>query len=344
MQSPQEVIRHVAGGNDLTQDEAAVVMEGIMTGMWTDSQIGAYLTALHMKGETMAELTGSAYVMRSKAFHLEVANRPLLDIVGSGGDGLHTLNVSTLSGIVAAGAGAFVAKHGNRAMTGMCGSADILEGLGVTLEISPADAIRGIDANHFAFLMAPHFHQSMKYAIGPRKEIGVPSIFNHLGPLTNPVQAENYLLGVNSERNTQRFTEVLAGLGCKHSLVVHGEDGMDEITLTGKTVVVENKGGNISRFEITPEDFGMERVDIGVLKMEDRAASIKVARSVLFGQGLPAHENLICLNAGAGLYAAGLAADIASGVEMARDSIQSGKARKVLEQIIVYTQERRQSE
>ena len=256
MQSPQENLRHVAAGNDLTQDQAAAVMEGIMSGQWSDAQIGSYLTALHMKGETLDEIIGSAMVMRAKAFTQEVAARPLLDIVGSGGDALQTLNVSTLSGIVCAGAGVRIAKHGNRAMTGMCGSADILEGLGVNLELPPGDAIRGIDENGFAFLFAPHFHQSMKYAIGPRKDIGIPSIFNLLGPLTNPVGAEYYLMGVNKPENARRFTDVLIGLGCPHSLVVHGADGMDEITLTGETSVVEQKNGQIEEYTIQPEDFG----------------------------------------------------------------------------------------
>ena len=181
MQSPQETLRYVSAGDDLTQGEAAVVMEGIMTGAWSEAQIGAYLTALHMKGESQDEIIGSAYVMRSKAFHLPVKNRPLLDIVGSGGDGLMTLNVSTLSGLVAAGAGLHIAKHGNRAMTGQCGSADILEGLGVNLDIAPADAIEGINVNRVAFRVAPHFHQYMKYAGVPRKYIGIHSSVNHVG-------------------------------------------------------------------------------------------------------------------------------------------------------------------
>ncbi len=341
MQSPQEVLRYVAAGNDLTQDQAAVVMEGIMTGEWTPAQIGAYLTALHMKGETREEITGSAYVMRSKAFKLEVKNRPLLDIVGSGGDALSTLNVSTLSGLVAAGAGVTVAKHGNRAMTGMCGSADILEGLGVALDISPADAIHGIDENGFAFLFAPHFHQSMKHAVGPRRDIGVPSIFNHLGPLTNPVAAECYLIGVNHKDNLERFTGVLSGLGCERSLLVHGSDGMDEITLTGPTYLVENRDGEVRSYKIAPEDFGMERVTLAQLSMPDKETAIRTARAVIDGKGEAHHENLIALNAGAGIYAAGKADSIAEGVEQARESLRSGAARGVLEKIIAYTESKR---
>lgn len=338
MQTPQEVLRYLAAGNNLTRDESAVVMEGIMTGAWTDSQIGAYLTALHIKGETMDELSGSAYMMRQKAFHLPIENRPLLDIVGSGGDGLQTLNVSTLSGLVAAAGGAYVAKHGNRAMTGQCGSADILEGLGVDLGISPADAIRGVDQNHYAFLFAPLFHRSMKFAVGPRKEIGIPSIFNHLGPLTNPASAEHYLMGVNRAENTHRFTEVLKGLGCRRSLLVHGEDGMDEITLTAPTLVVEQNEGTVTEFILNPEDFGMKKVSMDSLRMDDKETAIRTARSVLEGTGEPQHMDLVTLNAGAGLYIAGLAVSIAEGVDKARDLLANGDAKAVLDKVVAYTQ------
>ena len=315
-------------------------MEGIMTGSWSEAQIGAYLTALHMKGETQDEIIGSAYVMRSKAFHLPVKNRPLLDIVGSGGDGLMTLNVSTLSGLVAAGAGLYIAKHGNRAMTGQCGSADILEGLGVNLNISPADAIEGIDQNRFAFLFAPHFHQSMKFAVVPRKDIGIPSIFNHLGPLTNPVAAENYLLGVNRLENLKRFTQVLIGLECQRSLLVHGEDGMDEITLTGTTHCVEQRDGEITEFRLTPEEFGMKRVQLDDLRMASKDTAVSTALDLLDGKAAEHHQNLIVLNAGAGIYVGGKAASIVEGVELARDSLRSGAARGVLEKMIAYTQEK----
>lgn len=342
MQTPQEVLRYVAAGNDLTQDEAAVVMEGIMTGVWTHAQIGAYLTALHMKGETQDEITGSAYVMREKAFHLPVKHRPLVDIVGSGGDALRTINVSTLAGLVTAAAGVHVAKHGNRAMTGQCGSADVLEGLGVELDISPADAIHGIDLNGFSFLLAPLFHQSMKYAIGPRKEIGIPSIFNHLGPLTNPVAAECYLLGVNRDENTRRFTQVLIGLGCRHSLVVHGEDGMDEISLSAPTHIVEQRGGEISEYTVQPEDFGIERVPLERLAMADRETAIRTAKAVISGEGEPHHENLVILNAGAGIYVGGKAGSLGEGVEAAREVLRGGAARRVLDQIITYTHSKKQ--
>lgn len=341
MQTPQEVLRYVAAGNDLTQDEAAVVMEGIMTGGWSDAQIGSYLTALHTKGETREELAGSAYVMRSKAFHLPLKHRPVLDIVGSGGDGLKTLNISTLAGLIAAAAGVHVAKHGNRAMTGMFGSADILEALGVNLDISPADAIHGIDENRFSFLFAPVFHLSMRYAIGPRKEIGIPSIFNHLGPLTNPVAAETYLLGVNREDNLHRFTNVLLDLGATHTLLVHGEDGMDEITLTGPTKVVEQKGGEVSEYTIAPGDFGMDTVPLEALTLADAESSVRIAKAVLAGNAERHFSDQVTLNAGAGIYAAGKAGSIAAGVELARDCLASGGAQDVLDKVVAYSDAKR---
>jgi anthranilate phosphoribosyltransferase len=290
-----------------------------------------------MKGESKDEIVGSAYVMRSKAFHLELKHRPLLDIVGSGGDGLRTVNVSTLSGMICAAAGVPVAKHGNRAMTGQCGSADVLEGLGVAIDISPADALRGVDENGFGFLMAPHFHQSMKHAIAPRREIGIPSIFNHLGPLTNPAATEFSLIGVNQEKNTQRFTEVLIGLGSQRSLVVHGADGMDEITTTGETHAVEQKAGVVSEFTLKPEQFGMQRVAAAQLTLPDKAAAIAMAKAVLAGDAPRHHEDLVVLNAGAGLYVGGKAKSIADGVELARTTLKSGAARKLLERVVAYT-------
>jgi anthranilate phosphoribosyltransferase len=341
MQSPQEVIRHVAAGHNLTQDQAAVAMEGIMTGQWTHAQIGAYLTALFMKGETKDEIVGSAYVMRAKAFHLDVKRRPLLDIVGSGGDGLRTLNVSSLAGLTAAAAGVAVAKHGNRAMTGQCGSADVLEGLGLAIDISPADALRGIEENGFAFLFAPHFHQSMKHAVTPRKEIGIPSIFNHLGPLTNPAGPEFSLIGVNQRQNVLRFTEVLIGLGCPRSLIVHGHDGMDEITTTGETYAAEQQGGRIREFVLTPEEFGMGRVPIGQLVLADKPAAIRMARAFLAGEAPKPHEDLVLLNAGAGIYLGGKADSIQEGVSLAREAVHSGAARKLAEKVAAYTQAKR---
>jgi len=344
MQTPQEFIRTVSQRRNLSIEEAALAMEGIMDGQWTPAQIGSYITALVMKGETKDEIVGSAQVMRAKAFQMGVKNRPLVDPVGSGGDGLKTINVSTLCGLVAAGAGVTIAKHGNRAMSGQCGSADVLEALGVCLDISAADAIRGIDQNGFGFLLAPVFHTAMRHAIGPRKEIGIPTVFNHLGPLTNPVAPEFQFIGVNKRENTQRFTEVLIGLGCQHSLVVHGQDGMDEITNTGETTIVEQNKGEIRTFKVTPEDFGMERVPMSDLTLEGRDAAIEMAKRFMAGDAPPAHTNLVLLNAGAAIYLGGKAGSIEEGVKVARESLMSGAAKGVLEKVVAYTQARKPTE
>ena len=341
MESPQDFIRTVAKGTDLSREESAAAMEGIMNGDWTPAQIAAYLTALSIKGETKEEIVGGAQVMRAKAYNEEVKNRPLVDPVGSGGDGLHTVNVSTLSGLIAAGAGVFIAKHGNRAMTGQCGSADMLEGLGVELEIPASDAIKGIDENGFAFLFAPVFHQSMRHAIGPRREIGIPSIFNYLGPLTNPVAPEAQLIGVNQEQNTLRFTEVLMGLGCGHSLAVWGKDGMDEITNTGETKVVEQRDGKITEFEVKPEDFGITRVTHSDLAMPDKETAIRTGQAILKGEAQGPHEDLVLLNAGATIYLGNKVGSIADGVEVARETLRSGAAQQLVERVAAYTQSRK---
>ena len=343
MQSPQDFIRTVAQNTDLTREESAAAMEGIMNGEWTPAQIAAYLTALSIKGETQEEIVGGAQVMRAKAYSEEVKSHPLVAPVGSGGDGLHTVNVSTLAGLIAAGAGVCIAKHGNRAMTGQCGSADMLEGLGVELEISAADAIQGIDENGFGFLFAPVFHQSMRHAIGPRREIGIPSIFNYLGPLTNPVAPEAQLIGVNQEQNTQRFTEVLMSLGCRHSLAVYGKDGMDEITNTGETKVVEQKDGKITEFELKPEDFGLARVTLEALSMPDKETAIRTGQAILKGEAPGPHEDLVLLNAGATIYLGGKAESIADGLEIAGEALRSGAAQKVVEKVAAYTQSKKPS-
>ncbi|MBI4082950.1 MAG: anthranilate phosphoribosyltransferase, partial [Candidatus Lambdaproteobacteria bacterium] len=312
-------------------------MEGIMSGQWTPAQIGAYLTALHIKGESTDEITGAAVVMRAKAFRQEVQRRPLVDTAGSGGDALQTINVSTLAALVAAGAGVSMAKHGNRAITGQCGSADILEGLGVELDISPADAVAGIDVNGFGFLFAPHFHQSMKFAAGPRREIGVPSIFNYLGPLTNPLGAEAQLIGVNNPLNTRRFAEVLAGLGCRHALLVHGSDGMDEITLTGETQAVELQDGAIEETVLTPEAFGLKRVALAELRLPDKDTAVQFGRAFLHGEAPRAQEELVLVNAAAAIYLGAKAGSIVAALPLARASLRGGAALGVLERVVAYT-------
>ena len=337
MQTAPEFIRQVSSGQSLTVEQAATAMNGIMKGEWTPAQVGAYLVALRMKGETVEEITGSAQSMRANAFSAQVQNRPVVDTAGSGGDGLHTINVSTLAALIAAGAGVPMAKHGNRAITGQCGSADILEGLGVTIDIPPADAVAGLDENNFTFMFAQHFHPSMRHAIGPRKEIGVPSIFNMLGPLTNPLAAEAQLIGVAVPENTRRFTEVLVGMGCQHSLVVCGADGMDEISLTGPTKVVEQKGGQVSEYTLTPEDFGMRTASVDELRVEGREKVIELGRQLLNNQAPEPHTHLVLMNAAAAIYLGGKAGSVIDALPVAKTALESGAAKQVLDKVVAYT-------
>lgn len=341
MPTPQDVIQIIASGQNLSKEQAAQAMEGIMNGDWSPSQIGAYITALSIKGESQEEIVGSASVMRAKAVQKEVSHRPLLDPVGSGGDGAHTINVSTLAGLVGAGAGVTIAKHGNRAMTGQCGAADFLEALGVDLDISAEAAVEGIDEVGFAFLFAQKFHPSMRHAAGPRKEVGLPSMFNYLGPLTNPLQPEYHLVGVNKQENTKRFTEVLIELGCKHSMVVHGGDGMDEITLSAETHVVEQFDGKVNSYIINPGDFGFDQVPKGSLALSSRDEAIRMGREVLEGKAPESHTNLVLLNAGAVVYLGGKAPSLKEGIVVARESLSSGAAREVAEKAAAYTQSRK---
>ncbi|MDH4120674.1 MAG: anthranilate phosphoribosyltransferase [Deltaproteobacteria bacterium] len=340
---PQDIIRQVAAGRHLTVEQAAWAMNGIMGGQWTPAQIGAYLTALHMKGETLDEIVGSARVMREKAFKAPVKNRPLVDTAGTGGDGLRTVNVSTLAALVAAGAGARVSKHGNRAVTGMCGSADILEGLGVNLDISPEDAVGAIDEAGFGFLFAPHFHQSMKHAVAPRKEIGIPSVFNLLGPLTSPLGAEGQLIGVAKPAMARLFTDALMALGTPHSLVVSGADGMDEITNTGETQVLEQRNGKVTAFTLTPEQFGCKRVQVSQLTLKGKEQSIALAKDLLAGKADRATADLVLLNAAAAIYLGGKAQTLEEGFATAKEALESGKAQKVLERLATYTQSKKKA-
>ncbi|MDH4225348.1 MAG: anthranilate phosphoribosyltransferase, partial [Deltaproteobacteria bacterium] len=331
MNTPQEIIRHVAGRNNLTVEQAAWAMNGIMSGEWTPAQIGAFLTALHMKGEVLDEIVGSARVMREKAFKAPVDHRPLVDTAGTGGDSLGTVNVSTLAALVAAGAGVRIAKHGNRAITGMCGSADILEGLGASMEIPAQDAVKAIDETGFGFLFAPAFHHSMKFAALPRREIGLRSIFNLLGPLTNPLAAEAQLIGVAKPDMADMFTRALIQLGCPHSMVVSGADGMDEITNTGETRVVEQHNGRVKTFVLTPEEFGCQRVHVDALKLKDKSQAVTEARALLEGRSDPAHTDLVLMNAAATIYLGQGAATLNEGFALAKKSLTGGAALQIME-------------
>ena len=254
----REAIELLVDGKSLSTDEAGQAMNEIMTGEATPAQFGAFVTALRLKGETTDEIAGMAQVMREKSLHVRV-DGPVLDSVGTGGDASGTFNISTTTGFVAAGAGVRVAKHGNRAMSGACGSADVLEALGVKIDLSPEGVERCLKEVGFGFMFAQRYHPSMRFAAGPRREIGIRNVFNILGPLTNPANADAYLMGVADADMAEKMAQVLGRLGSSHALVVHGMDGMDEITLSDATQVWEMKEGKVSEYTISPEDLGFSR-------------------------------------------------------------------------------------
>jgi anthranilate phosphoribosyltransferase len=326
-------IARVVERHDLGASDMEAVMRSIMTGQATPAQIGGFLIGLRMKGETVDEIAAAAKVMRDLATRVTVDGAHLVDTCGTGGDGASTFNISTASAIVAAAAGARVAKHGNRSVSSSSGSADVLEAAGVKLDLTPEQVSACIDRVGVGFLFAPQHHSAMKHAIGPRKEMRVRTLFNLLGPLTNPAGAPNQVLGVFSPDWVEPLARVLQRLGSEHVLVVHAEDGLDEISIAAPTRVAELKGGDISVYMVTPEDFGMQRADLAVIAVEDAEQSLAMIKAVFADQPGPARD-IVCLNAGAAIYAAGLASSLADGVTLASEVIRSGKARQTLASLI----------
>ena len=328
----QQSIGRVVEGQSLGLEEAAQAMEEIMGGEATPAQFGAFVTALRLKGETPEEIAGMARVMREKALRVSV-DGALVDTCGTGGDGSGAFNVSTTAAFVAAGAGAKVAKHGNRAMSGACGSADVLEALGVRIDLSPEGVASCLDEVGFGFMFAQRYHPSMRFAAGPRREIGIRTVFNILGPLTNPAGATRHLLGVADPSVGENMARVLGRLGSERALVVHGLDGMDEITLSDETQVWELRDGSVSSYRVSPEDFGLPRSgksDIAVASVDESAAAL---RGVLDGAPGPA-RNIALANAGAALLAAGLADTLVEGVAKAAEAVDGGAARRVLDGLV----------
>ena len=334
----KEAIAKLTDKTDLTRDEAKQVMEEIMTGQATQPQISAYLVAMRMKGETIDEIVGSAEIMRQHAVKISSKNTNLLDTCGTGGDRSYTFNISTLSAIVAAGAGAVVAKHGNRAVSSMCGSADLLKEMGVNIEARPEVLQKCLNQIGIAFLFAPLLHESMKYAAPVRREIGVRTIFNILGPMTNPAGARHHLLGVFKPDLTEPMAKALAKLGSKHVLVVSGKDGLDEITTTTETIISEFKNGSVKTFKIKPSDFDIKKAKPADLKGRDVVFNAKLAFDILKGKKGP-QRDIVIFNAGAAIYAADIAKSIKAGIKMAKDSIDSGKAMQKLENLKRLTNE-----
>jgi len=332
----QSAIKAVTEKQNLSREQMAEVMTLIMTGQATDSQIGGFLIGLRMKGETVDEVAAAASVMRELSTKVSAPNEYLVDTCGTGGDSSGSFNISTASVFVAAAAGANVAKHGNRSVSSKSGSADVLETAGVNLNITPeqvADCIKNVGAG---FLFAIKHHGAMKHAIGPRKEMGVRTIFNVLGPLTNPAGAPNQVIGVFSKDWLEPLAEVLKQLGSHHVMVVHADDGMDEISIASATSVAELKDGEIKTYTIEPEDFAMKKADLSEIRAADSADSLQIIKSV-FDNNEGAAKDIVSLNAGAAIYVSGLAETLAQGVDMAKSAIADGKAKNKFDLLVEYT-------
>jgi anthranilate phosphoribosyltransferase len=331
--SIRDHIIQLARGSSLTEDQAAEAMEEIMTGIATPAQIGSLLTALHLKGETDAEIAGMARVMREKSTPVEYTG-PLLDTCGTGGDSSGTFNISTTAAFVAAGAGAVVAKHGNRAMSGICGSADLLEGLGVNIELDGAGVARCLREAGIGFMFAQKFHPSMRYAGPVRSQIGIRTAFNILGPLTNPARARHQVLGVANAALAEKLAHALARLGTIHALVVHGHGGLDELALSGPNLIYEVRAGEpITRREVDPGDLGLPRASREAVLGGDKVRNMEITTSILSGAETGAPRDIVLLNSAAALVAANLAADLPEGLELARESLKSGAAQSRMERM-----------
>lgn len=339
MSELSDVYEQLFAGDDFTTQQAEQVMDRVMDGKLDEAQIGALLAALRAKGETSKEIAGFARSMRSHArsFELDDTYRPLIDTCGTGGDQVETINISTLSALVAAGAGVRVAKHGNRSVSSQCGSADLLEALGVKLELEPAQVKQSIMKTGIGFMYAPAFHKAMRHAIGPRKSLGVRTVFNLLGPLTNPAGADRQLLGVFSRDWVRPIAEALQELGLERAMVVHGEIGMDEISLSGETFYAEVNGDEVSEGVLKPDDFGMEPIDIEDIAGGDPDHNSALTRRLLDNDLEGPIQQIICANAGAVIYLAGEADDLQEGAGQARQSIAEGDARRALEDLVNFT-------
>jgi anthranilate phosphoribosyltransferase len=331
----KEAIKTLVSGKSLTMDEAASVMEEIMSGEATPAQFGAFVTALRLKGETVDEIVGLARTMRARAVPV-VINGPAVDTCGTGGDGAGTFNISTAAAFVAAAAGLTVAKHGNRAMSSRCGSADVLEALGVRIDLNAEQAKICLEQVGIGFMFAPIFHPAMKYAAPSRREIGIRTVFNLLGPLTNPAGARAQVVGVAEAALMKKLALALRGLGCEHALVVHGEDGLDEITITGKTGICELRDGRIKSYSISPEDFGLSRASLDSLICSSLDENTARLREVLAGAPGPP-QDVVLLNAAAALLAADRVGTLQQGVNLAQELISDRQSLKKLEQLIAFS-------
>lgn len=334
----QQVLNKLLEKQDLTANEMRDVMRSIMSGGATDAQIGGFLIALRCKGESIDEITAAAEVMRELATKVPVSGDHVIDTCGTGGDGANTFNISTTSAFVVAAAGGQVAKHGNRSVSSSSGSADVLEEAGVNLNLSAEQVVQCVDKIGVGFLFAPKHHSAMKYAIGPRKEMGVRTLFNLLGPLSNPAGADNQLIGVFSSHWVEPLAHVLKKLVSNHVLIVNAEDGLDEISIASASNIAELKNGIISTYQITPEQFGLQRASLKSLSVDSAQSSLVMVKSVLNNQA-GAAKDIVILNAGAAIYAANLVDTFEAGIDKAKQVIESGAAFEKMELLIKYSKE-----
>ena len=332
----REAIDKLVNRIDLSEAETVDVMNQIMTGEATPLQVAAFLTALRMKGESVEEITGAARVMREKAHRVNVGSKTVLDTCGTGGDQKGTFNISTTAAFILAGAGVNVAKHGNRSVSSQSGSADVLGALGVKVDAPKERVEQCIAKIGIGFLFAPLLHEAMKYAVQPRRDIGIRTIFNILGPLTNPAMASHQLIGIYSGELVGMIAHVLKNLGSVRAMVVHGLEGLDEISLCGPTKVAELRDGQVKEYTIEPEQFGLQRCRLEDLHGGSAEQSAVIVKGVLEGKPGPA-RNVVLLNGGAALYVSGSAATMQDGIRLAAESIDSGKARQKLEQLVEMT-------
>jgi len=332
----KEAIEYLAAGKDLTESQSENIMEYIMEGQATSAQIAALLVSLRLKGETIEEITGFVKVMRKKATRINTKYPVVVDTCGTGGDGANTFNISTTAAFVIAGAGVPVAKHGNRSVSSKCGSADLLEALKARIDLEPEQVESCLEETGIAFLFAPSMHSAMKHVAGPRREIGIRTVFNVLGPLTNPAGAKAQILGVYNRDLTTKLGGVLARLGTDHSFIVHGDQGLDEISLSGTTFVCEINNGKISEYTVDPERYGLPRSPVKDLLGGSPSENAVHTLSVLNGEPGP-RRNAVLINAAFGLVASGLAGDLSEGLDIAAESITSGAALKKLQHLIKFT-------
>lgn len=333
----QQAIGAVVDGRDLDAAGMTAVMRAIMSGEATPAQIGAFLVALRVKGESVEEIAAAAGVMRSLARRVEIDVPHLVDTCGTGGDAAGTFNISTAAALVAAAGGAHVAKHGNRSVSSRSGSADVLEAAGVALDLDAAAVARCIREVGVGFLFAPSHHGAMRHAVGPRREIGVRTLFNLLGPLTNPAGAPNQVVGVFAERWVEPLARVLARMGSRHVMVVHAQDGLDEISIGAPTRVAELREGHIETYTLDPRRLGVQAAPVQALAVRDRDESLARIRDVLADRPGPARE-VVALNAGAALYVAAVTDSLEAGLARAREAIRSGRAAAVLDRLIAFGQ------